>query len=177
MISGMLALVLIPLGIYSFRRTVGEVAELSDGRLAQAARTQDTLASFSLRPANPVGAPIRIPIGVAGPTRQSPRKTYETEVGFQWFDPAGKLQVTTDNMAGLALPAPRTSGYQNIWLDHYRWRIFNLQRAGQRGWIRVAERYDSRHTILRALWFDHSMPLLFGLPLLAVLVGWAVRRG
>ncbi|AFC87051.1 ATP-binding protein [Frateuria aurantia] len=177
MIAGMLALVLMPLGIYSFKRTVGEVAELSDGRLAQAARTQDTLADFSLRPADHTGAPILIPTRAVEPTRKPPRKTYETEVGFQWFDPAGKLQVATDNMAGLALPAPQVTGYQNIWLDHYRWRIFNLQRSGQRGWIRVAERYDSRHTILRALWFDHSMPLLFGLPLLAVLVGWAVRRG
>jgi two-component system, OmpR family, sensor histidine kinase QseC len=43
--------------------------------------------------------------------------------------------------------------------------------------IRTGERYDSRHDITRAVWLEHSLPLLVGLPLLALLVGWAVRRG
>ncbi|MHC1480850.1 sensor histidine kinase [Frateuria aurantia] len=176
MITAILALVLIPLGIDSFRRTVSEVAELSDGRLAQAAQTLDALASQNPGLSGEARAPIQIPGDETDRAEVGGHKTYEAEVGFQWFDPEGHLQVSSQNMAGLPLPAPRHAGYQDIWLNHYRWRIFNLGRAGGKGWIRVAERYDSRNTILRALWFDHSMPLLLGLPLLALLVGWAVRR-
>jgi len=43
--------------------------------------------------------------------------------------------------------------------------------------IRTGERYDSRHDITHAVWLEHSLPLLIALPLLALLVGWAVRRG
>ena len=43
LILGVIALVLLPLGIYSLRRTINEVNELSDGRLAQSARTLQTL--------------------------------------------------------------------------------------------------------------------------------------
>ena len=43
LIIGVLAAVLLPLGILSAQRTLEEVDELSDGRLAQAARTLEVL--------------------------------------------------------------------------------------------------------------------------------------
>jgi two-component system sensor histidine kinase QseC len=43
--------------------------------------------------------------------------------------------------------------------------------------IRIGERYDNRNEITRALVMEHSLPLLIGLPLLALLAGVAVKRG
>jgi two-component system sensor histidine kinase QseC len=55
--------------------------------------------------------------------------------------------------------------------------VFTLHDEADGMVIRTGERYDSRHDITHALWLEHSLPLLVGLPLLALLVGWAVRRG
>ncbi|KRE97647.1 histidine kinase [Frateuria sp. Soil773] len=175
-----LAAVLLPLGVLSFLHTVEEVDELSDGRLAQAARTLEVL----IRPARlealrggdagsmqvPVGASHAQPLAVGG-------HTYESEVGFQVFDRDGRPVLATANLAALPAPAAGDAGFRDVRQGRYRWRLFTLVDAASGFTIRSAERYDSRHEITRALWFEHGLPLLVGLPLLAVLVGWAVKRG
>ncbi|WP_449425594.1 sensor histidine kinase N-terminal domain-containing protein, partial [Rhodanobacter lindaniclasticus] len=109
-------------------------------------------------------------------TRQH-EHTFESEVGFQVFDIGGQLVMATTNLA--TLPAPRLGDaeFRDIRANGYRWRLFTLQDPSDGVVIRTGERYDSRHDILRALWFDHALPLLIGLPLLGLLVGWAVRHG
>ena len=73
-------------------------------------------------------------------------------------------------------PQAGDAEFRDIRASGYRWRLFSLH--GPDGVvIRTGERYDSRHDILIALWLDHALPLLIGLPLLGLLIGWAVRRG
>jgi two-component system sensor histidine kinase QseC len=43
--------------------------------------------------------------------------------------------------------------------------------------IRIGERSDNRRAIARELVMEHSLPLIIGLPLLALLASWAVGRG
>jgi two-component system sensor histidine kinase QseC len=98
-------------------------------------------------------------------------------VGFQVLDGTGHVVLATANLAGLTLPLQADTRFRDVQLDGYSWRIFTLADPVDGMVIRTAERYDSRHEIMHALWLDHGLPLLVGLPLLAFLVGWAVRRG
>ncbi len=181
MILGVLAVVLLPLGVYSYRRTVHEVGELSDGRLAQSARTLRVLVEKvgvdTLR-AQGSGQGVVVPI-VPKSTQEVVLHghTYESEVGFQVVDREGRPLLVTGNLAELPPPARGNVGYQDLRIDHYRWRLFTLPATEDGIVIRSAERDDSRRDITRALWVEHALPPLIALPVLALLVGWAVRRG
>ncbi|MGB3462832.1 MAG: sensor histidine kinase N-terminal domain-containing protein, partial [Rhodanobacter lindaniclasticus] len=180
LIIGVMLAVLLPLAVLSFRRTMQEVNELSDGRLAQSARTLQVILDQegpdALRGHDRNGQLVPI----EAPEAQAMRRrghTFESEVGFQVFDRAGRLVMATTNLAGLPAPQAGDGEFRDIRANGYRWRLFTLPDPRDGLVIRTGERYDSRHDILRALWFDHALPLLIGLPLLGLLVGWAVRRG
>ncbi len=175
-----LVAVLLPLAIFSFRRTLQEVNELSDGRLAQSARTLQVIidqgGTEALRGDDQGGK--LVPINA--PTAQAMRRrdhTFESEVGFQVFDASGRLILATTNLAALPPPRAGDAEFRDVRTGGYRWRLFTLEGKTDGVVIRTGERYDSRHDIRRALWFDHGLPLLFGLPLLGLLIGWAVKRG
>ncbi|HEX7815750.1 ATP-binding protein [Dyella sp.] len=179
-IIAVLIAVLLPLGLLSFQRTVSEVDELSDGRLAQAARTLDVLIAHAgidvLRGKddNMVQVPIK---AAADGAVTLYGHTYESEVGFQVFDTTGRVVLATANLANMLPPGPHEAGFRDMRHAGYRWRVFTLARDPKGVVIRAAERYDSRHDITQALWIEHGVPLVIGIPLLALLVGLAVRRG
>lgn len=179
LILGVIALVLLPLAVFSLRRTIHEVAELSDGRLAQSARTlQVLIGKVGLDALQRHGADTVVP--VTATSRQELMlhgKTYESEVGFQVFDPHGGLLLVTGNLAELPLPSPGRAGFQDLRAGRYRWRLFTLPPTADGVIVRAVERYDSRRDITRALWMEYALQPLIALPLLALLVGWAVRRG
>lgn len=179
LILGVIALVLLPLGIYSFRRTLNEVGELSDGRLAQSARTiQALMENIGLPALQGHSAVVVVPI-VARSTQKLVLHghTYESEVGFQVFDRDGHALLATGNLQQLPPPLPQHVGYEDLRLGDYRWRLFTLPPTPDGLVVRAAERYDSRSDITQALWLEHALPPLIALPVLALLVGWAVRRG
>ena len=178
--------VMVLLGIASYSHTLGEVDELSDGRLAESARTLEALLAgeagqyFRQSPATA--------LSIAKPNRAAVIDVnghhFETEVGFQVFDATGHVRMFTSNLRGMAAPIRGEQGFGNVRFDDHEWRIFTLQDvqdplgdAKNPLVIRVAERYDSRNEITHALMIEHTVPLLIGLPLLALLIGWAVRRG
>jgi two-component system sensor histidine kinase QseC len=175
-----LLVVLVPLGLLSFQRTVAEVDELLDGRLAQSARALQVLIDNAdlrtLRAGAEHGVLVPVEAAHVVLARQH-ESTFESEVGFQVLDGAGHVVLATANLAGLTLPLQADTRFRDVQLDGYSWRIFTLADPVDGMVIRTAERYDSRHEIMHALWLDHGLPLLVGLPLLAFLVGWAVRRG
>lgn len=175
-----LVAVLLPLGLLSFQRTIREVDELLDGRLAQSARTLQVLIEHAgidlLR--GDAGPGIQVPIEPArAPSMKRHGYTYEPEVGFQVFDKARHVVLATANLAVLPPPQPGDADFRDVRLGGYRWRVFTLADQADAVVIRTGERYDSRQEITQALWFDHGLSLLLGLPLLALLVGWAVKRG
>ncbi len=173
-----LAAVLVPLGIISFRATLVEVNELSDARLAQSARTVDLLVreagveALHEDPGSAEDEPLPqhtlIPIG---------GHEVEAEVGFRVTDATGAVRMESANFAALPRTGSSREGFGTLWLDGMQWRTYTLNDPALGVTIRAGERYDSRNDITRMLWLDHALPLLLGLPLVAVLVGWAVRRG
>ena len=181
LILGVIALVLLPLGIYSFRRTINEVNELSDGRLAQSARTLQTLISNIGLPAlqrHTAEAGVVVPIAAKSSQELLLHgHTYESEVGFQVFDRQGRPLLVTGNLTAMPPPDASHAGFKNLYFGKYRWRFFTLPPTSDGVVVRAAERYDSRRDISTALWIEHGLPPLIALPVLALLLGWAVRRG
>lgn len=179
LIIAVLVCVLIPLGIISYQREQREMSQLLDGRLAQAGRTLGTLIAHGDLPvrssqlAGVAPTPGKHPGSVV--VSVHPRN-YEPEVGFQAYDPQGELIAATANLADLPPPAATERGFRDLAREGTLWRTFTLQnRAGLV--IRIGERYDNRRDITRGLVIEHTLPLLIGLPLLALLVSLAVKRG
>jgi two-component system sensor histidine kinase QseC len=173
-----LTLLLIPFGILSYLKTMEEVDELSDARLAQSARTITLLASE----AGSAWVKSTTPIDVENwrGARGDPEFTvhghkYEAQIGFQYWGSDNRLHLTSHNLLNVTLEAS-PAGFADASIDGKHWRVFTLFGA-DRDWVRVAERYDSRREIARALALENAAPLLIGLPLLALLTGFAVRRG
>jgi two-component system sensor histidine kinase QseC len=175
-----LVVVLLPLGFLSAKHTLEEVDELSDGRLAQAARTLEVLVgrigADQLREQR--SARLLVPSVSNHPQELTVQgRTYESEVGFQVFDRDGTLLLATENLAAVPNTHAPDGAFENIRKGKYKWRVFTLIKEEDGITIRAGERYDSRNEITRALWIEHSLPMLLGLPLMAFLVGWAIRRG
>lgn len=180
-----IAAVLIPLAILGYQRTLQEMNELADGRLAQAARTVDTLVENSdfgqaLRnttsPAAPEGhVPLIVPVRGQGCTIQG--ASCELDVGFQITNAAGTLLVETENVVGFSVPSRNELGFHDLVMHGTRWRAYTVVASDNGDIIRVAERYDSRDEIVQMLRVEHGLSLLIGLPLLVLLMGWAVQRG
>ncbi|HTV86017.1 MAG TPA: ATP-binding protein [Dyella sp.] len=180
MIVVVLVAVLLPLGLYSYWRTLKETHELLDGRLAQSARTLDVLIQRAgIDPLRKPGQGLLVVpiIGRQAEEQLMHGRTYETEVGYQVFDLQQRLRLTTANFARLPLPLTPTSGFENYDFEGYGWRVFTLIDDAGGVMIRMGERDDSRRDITHAMWLDLGLPTLLGLPILALLVGWAVKRG
>ncbi|GLQ93545.1 ATP-binding protein [Dyella acidisoli] len=180
MIIAVLIAVLLPLGLYSYHRALKETRELLDGRLAQSARTLDVLiqnAGLDALRKPELGSLVVPIIGRKAEEQLLHTRTYEAEVGYQVFDMHNHMRLSTANLAQLPLQPTPVSGFESFFFEGYGWRVFTLVDDVNNVVIRVGERDDSRRDITHALWLDLGLPQLVGLPLLAVLVGWAVRRG
>ncbi|KLD63779.1 sensor histidine kinase [Dyella japonica] len=178
MIIALLLLFLLPLAFYSFRRTSSEMAVLSDARLAEAAHTIATLIQQAGVQTFAGHEGLLVPVQKKSVlAAQGEVATHESEVGFQVFDRQGKLVLGTINLMTLPATPDDRSAYHDLKKQHHVWRVFNYVDPNSAYVIRVADRYDSREDIVHTLWLDHGLPFLFGLPVLALLVGWAVGRG
>ena len=163
-----IAAVLLPLGVYSYHRTIHEVDELSDGRLAQSARTLQVLIEHAGTSVLRGHAAEGIVVPIETTAAHSPKAhdhTHESEVGFQIFDRSGRMTLATANLASLLPPAADDANFRDVQQDGYSWRVFTLQDPADGIVIRTGERYDSRHDITHAVWLEHSLPLLSSLPL------------
>jgi two-component system sensor histidine kinase QseC len=172
-----IGLVMLPLLVVSYRKVVEEVNELSDARLSQSAKTLEALSRY-IQSADTEGPVIEVeswlrPKGAAEESQQG--HGYEREVGFQYWATPTDLRLTTQDLRDLSFDVAPV-GFADITKDRRHWRIFTkIDERG--GFVRAGERYDSRREIVRDLLLQNTLPLLIGLPVLALLVGWAVRRG
>jgi len=179
LIIAVMVVVLIPLGWISYRRELREMNELLDGRLAQAGRTLGTLIAHGELPLRDADLPAiqqnadKHGHGVV--VSVHPRN-YEPEVGFQAYDPQGELIAATSNFADLPPPTTEERGFRDIQHGGRLWRTFTLKNRANLV-IRIGERSDNRSDIARGLVIEHALPLVVGLPLLALLVSLAVKRG
>lgn len=181
LIIAVMVAVLLPMAVLSYHRTLQEMNELSDGRLAQSARTLDVLIRHvgidALR-GDGIDSNTRVPIvGTHGHRCPIQGTSCEPEVGFQVVDATGKIKLATTNFATPSLPSKASNTFEDIQVDGEVWRMFTLREAAGNLTIRVGERQDSRQEIVQTLKAQYVIPLTLGLPLLAFLMAWAVRQG
>ncbi|MGA7437109.1 MAG: ATP-binding protein [Luteibacter sp.] len=173
-------IVLIPLGALSYQRERNEMVKLLDGRLAQAGRTLGTLIAYNRGGYSDADAQRAVQLATdaeRGTVVVSVHaKNYEPEVGFQAYDPQGTLIAATANLADLPAPKAGERGFSDLEYRGSRWRLFTLTNRFNLT-IRIGERAENRADITQGLILEHSLPLVVGLPLLALLAGLAVKQG
>ena len=100
---------------------------------------------------------------------------YASKVAFQVFH-EGRLVMRSPNVDPTPLAAS-SSGFSTVRReDGSTWRVFATRGQANDVQVYVAEQNDSRNAILQAVLRSVLLPLLFALPLLALLIWWAVRR-
>lgn len=100
---------------------------------------------------------------------------YQAKVAFQiWHD---------NELLGQSARAPHqrlmplgTRGFADQSINGEHWRVFATQGHEPDVWVMVAEQSFARHEILLAGLQSSVGPVLIGLPVLAVLIGWLVMR-
>ena len=168
--------VLLPTGWFAARRTLEEVNALCDSRLAQAALGMDAMisqAGLAHLAVSPSDASLP-DVPIAGHLGQTP--THEIEVGYQVVGAGGNVLLATDNMRSLAVLPPADGAFRDVHIERRHWRLYTHVDPAQGITVTAGERYDSRRDVLRALWMEHALPLLLGIPLLVVAVRWSVSR-
>ncbi|MEJ6004659.1 ATP-binding protein [Paucibacter sp. AS339] len=169
LLAGVLSLVLLvwlSIAATVWIDTRHELDELLDGHLAQAAALLVAQQSAETESdERPIDAPTL--------------HRYANKVAFQVFH-EGQLMQRSAN----APAAPMVSfdegfheGLRSTVIEGQRWRVFAAFGAERDVQVYVGERIDSRRSILWAVLRGALWPLLLSLPLLALAVWWAVRRG
>lgn len=162
LVLGVVVVVWLGAAFIIWRDTRHELGELLDGHLTQAAALLVVQQSGEPEDQEHADAPDL--------------HKYAPRVAFQVFH-EDKL-IMHSARTGLRPMADIRSGLATVQLeDGEEWRVFAAPGAQRGVQIYVGERTASRGAILRAVLRSLLWPLFFALPLLALAVWWAVRRG
>ncbi|MEJ5991526.1 ATP-binding protein [Ramlibacter sp. PS3R-8] len=148
----------------AWRDASHELDELLDGHLAQSAALLAAQGVGADDDDEEVDAPVL--------------HRYAPKVAFQVFHDQ-RLVLRSPNaprepmVAGDASP----SGFHDVRLQGQRWRVFAAHGAERDIQVFVGEQQRSRAEILVAVLRSGVWPVALGLPLLALALWWAVRRG
>ena len=164
LVLGVVGAIWVAAGLLSARGARHELDELLDGHLAQAA------ALLIAQQGHP-GEDDEDAIADDAPQLHR----YAPRVAFQvWQD--GQLRMRSPTAPLTPLSGLR-HGFETRTLDGEPWRLFATQGRGRGVQVYVAERMSSRADILQGMLIGLMSPLALALPLIALAVWWAVRRG
>ncbi|BFN27095.1 sensor protein QseC [Pseudomonas sp. SCT] len=175
----------------SYRDASHEIEELFDAQLAQSARLVQGLVGHEMDPQAHRALQAALDAAVNARRDQGvPGHDYETKLGFQVYAadgstllqsagaPNGALQQLHAGLGAPATPLARLSaGYHDVMLDGHAWRLFLLQDREDDLWILLSERGDVRGELVGKIARRSLLPDLIGLPLLALLIWFAVGWG
>jgi two-component system sensor histidine kinase QseC len=100
---------------------------------------------------------------------------YAPKVAFQvWHE--GRLAMRSSNAPATPM-AGHARGFETLKLGDKRWRVFAARGAKRDVLVYVGEQLDSRASIMAGLLRGLLAPMLLALPLMALLLWWAVQRG
>ncbi len=165
----------------SYHAGLQEAGEMFDARLVQSSRVLLSLVDEPLSDlAEHPGEPVVLKgwhghaegVGEALAFREG--HAYETKLAFQVWAPDGRLLLRSDSAPATPLAA-LAPGFADVVVDQAQWRAFTLVSPGGR-WFQSAERADIRGELARDIAMGTLLPLLLALPLMAVVIWFAVNR-
>lgn len=149
---------------FTWHEAQGELDELLDGHLAQAA------ALLIVRQVDEIEEP-EDEERIDAPALHR----YAPKVAFQVWR-KGELVARSANAPATPMAEVRR-GFATTRIAGEPWRVFAAQGRDRRVQVYVGEELDSRQSILEGLLQGLIAPMLVALPLLALLLWWAVRQG
>lgn len=162
----------------SFNDAAHEVEELYDAHLAQQARLLGNLISGLNRTSLSQLEKLRLLSTLETLSAEDdPRQghPYESKVVFQvWLD--NQLILRSVNAPSERL-TERTGGYGAAQVEGQRWRVFVLPDTRSEERIIIAEREDVRGELVENIAWRSLVPELVGLPVLGLLLWWAIGYG
>ena len=184
----------------SFRDARHEIEELFDARLAQSARLLEGMLHGNESAATRQA--MQLALDEAAETADADEQTtghpYESKLSFQVLDQHGAVrlesakaprdalvkllsQVGGDRLNESVNPLKAFSrelpGFHDLALGNYVWRVFVLHEPDKGFWILVGERDDVRGELVQKIVFRSLITEILGLPLIALLVWFAVGGG
>ena len=97
-------------------------------------------------------------------------------VAFQVWEDGQRLRLHSANVPEYPL-TKRDHGFSDTMINGQKWRVFSVWDNTHRMLIHVAEPADMRERLGSTIAYNLLLPLLFSLPLLALLLWFAVTRG
>ncbi len=165
LVTGLVAAVWIATAVTTWIDVRHELDELLDSHLAQAAAL---LVVQQMRELDDDARSVEAPS----------LHRYAPKVVFQVFH-EGRLALRSANApaAPLASGGPFEPGFRTLSVDGVGWRVFAARGAEHDVQVYVGERERSRSEILYAVLRGTLWPMALALPLLALVLWWAVYRG
>lgn len=164
MILGLMVVIWLSAAYFTWRDASHEIDELLDGHLAQVAAL--LVAQQASNDGDEDDVLLDTPV----------LHKYAPKAAFQVFR-HGRLIAHTVN-AGTQSMSAHVNGFETVKLAKGgQWRVFAAEDAKHEVKILVGEEMATRHDILWAVLRSLLMPLIFALPLLALVGWWAVRKG
>lgn len=139
-----------------------ELDEVLDAHLAQDAALLSAQITHELAELEPLHAPLL--------------HKYARRIAFQVWEGGKVLLLHSDNAAQEHL-GDMEQGFSNTTMDGHRWRVFTTWDESHGYLVHVAERADVRDELAQDIAGNLLEPLLFSLPLLALMLWVAVARG
>lgn len=164
LVMALTAITLVWLGAtaFTYKDARREFDEVLDAHLAQVAALLVTQATHEIDELETEHAPLL--------------HKYARRVAFQVWENGRQLRLHSANAPQLPL-ASSERGFSDSTLDGTRWRVFSTWDESGEYLIHVAERTDVRDELASGIAGNLLRPLLFSLPLLALLLWVAVMRG
>jgi len=165
LLAGTVLLGWLAAALFSYVDARHEIGEMLDAQLAQSAGLIAAQLEHEIEDAHESA-------GAALPRLYK----HERNIAFQVWDRDGELRLRSTSAPTTRLAA-REAGFDEAVLEGQRWRVFSRWDEEDRYLVQVAERYALRDELAQNVAGHLLHTLLFALPILALLMWFAVGAG
>ncbi len=154
-------------GVVSYHKARHEAGELLDGQLAQSSKLLMAQAEHELDGLAESWAAVEEVVDRAD-------HPYEQPLEFQIWGADGRLLLKSDEAP--SVPLSKENGYMDIQHAGKPWRMFSSWSPDHKYQVQVAESLAGREQVALEVAMQVGLPIIVALPLVALVIVWAVRH-